>query len=369
MPLKLVPGRHGSPYFYIRGSVRGISVDESTGTSERAAAEDIRILREAELLKRSIHGDSATRTFAEAALSYMEAGGEREHLAPLLKHFAKKKLAQIAQQEIDDAAAKLKPGLSPATLNRQIYTPMAAVLHHAARKGWCSKPVIARPSQPEGRVRWITHAEAEVLIEAAPENGLRPLVIFLLCTGTRITEALSLDWRDVDLGRRHVSILNEGSGGAGTKNGESRGVPLHTRATVALANLPHRTGKVFRPHYGSVRANGTLRPIGDPYKSRDGKGGGQVKNAWAKMIKRAGLTNFTPHDCRHTWATWHYAANRDIAALMELGGWSDVESVMRYTHVNVGHLAPSIARIWGDAGQKSGDQGSGDQAMSLASQA
>lgn len=351
MPLKLTQ-RHGSPYWYIRGSVRGISVDESTGTGDRAAAEDVRILREAEILKRSIHGDSATRTFAEAALSYMQAGGEREHLAPLLKHFGKMKLAQIGQAEIDGAALKLKPRAAASTRNRQIYTPMAAVLHHAARMKWCPKPVIARPEQPEGRVRWISHGEAERLIDAAPATGLRPLVVFLLCTGTRISEALSLDWRDVDLSRGHVSILNEGSGGAGTKNGESRGIPLHPRAVAALANLPHREGKVFRTHYGWVNRKGEVRGIGPEYADRRGKGGGQVKNAWAKMIKRAEIENFSPHDCRHTWATWHYAANRDIAALMELGGWSDVESVMRYTHVNVGHLAPSIARIWGQDGDR-----------------
>lgn len=350
MPLKLVQ-RHSSPYWYIRGTVRGISVDESTGVSDRQAAEEIRILREAEVLKRSIHGDSATRTFAEAALSYMEAGGEREHLGPLLKHFAKTKLAAIGQAEIDAAAAKLKPGLSPATLNRQIYTPMAAVLHHAARLKWCAKPVIARPSQPEGRVRWLTHAEADHLIECAGDQ-LRPLVTFLLCTGVRITEALTLDWRQVDLSRCHVSILNEGAGGAGTKNGESRGIPLHPRAVAALANLPHRTGKVFRRHYGGPRWDGKIRPVGDPYADRGGKGGGQVKTAWAAMLKRADIQNFTPHDCRHTWATWHYAANRDIAALMQLGGWSDVDSVMRYTHVNVGHLAPSIARLWDLSGDR-----------------
>lgn len=352
MPLKLVPGRHGSPYFYIRGSVRGISVDESTGTSDRGAAEDLRILREAEILTRSIHGDSATRTFAEAALSYMEAGGEREHLGPLLAHFGKTKLAHIGQAEIDAAASKLKPRSAPSTANRQIYTPMAAVLHHAARKKWCSKPVIARPKQPEGRVRWLTHAEAETLIEAAPVTGLRPLVVFLLCTGVRITEALTLDWRDVDLSRCHVSILNEGSGGSGTKNGESRGIPLHPRAVAALANLPHRDGKVFRVHYGGPLKAGKVRAVGAAYKDRKGAGGGQVKSAWAKLLKRAGIVDFTPHDCRHAWATWHYAANRDIAALMELGGWSDVESVMRYTHVNVGHLAPSIAKIWGNNGEQ-----------------
>ena len=349
MPLKLVQ-RHSSPYFYIRGTVRGISVDESTGTSDRQAAEEIRILREAEVLKRSIHGDSATRTFAEAALSYMEGGGEREHLAPLLTHFGKTRLSAIGQAEIEAVAMKLKQGRSAATLNRQIYTPMAAVLHHAARLGWCNKPVIARPSQPEGRVRWLTHDEADVLIEAAAT--LAPLVTFLFCTGTRITEALSLDWRQVDLSRCHVSILNEGAGGAGTKNGESRGVPLHPRAVAALANLPHREGKVFRRHYGYTNWKGEQKALGEAYSDRKGVGGGQVKTAWRSMLKRAGVTNFTPHDCRHTWATWHYAANRDIAALMELGGWSDVESVMRYTHVNVGHLAPSIAKLWGNSGDQ-----------------
>lgn len=347
MPLKLTR-RHGSPVWYIRGTVRGISVDESTRTSDQDAAEQIRILREAELLKRSIHGDSATRTFAEAALSYMEAGGERQHLEPLLKHFGRMKLAQIGQGEIDDAAKLLKPRAAPATLNRHIYTPMAAVLHHAARKRWCAKPVIARPKQPEGRVRWLTHEEAETLIEAA--GTLQPLVTFLLCTGARITEALMLDWRQVDLSRCHVSILNEESGGHGTKSGLSRGVPLHPRAVAALANLPHRTGKVFRRHYGYTNWKGETKALGPAYSDRKGAGGGQVKTAWATMLKRAGVENFTPHDCRHTWATWHYAANRDIAGLMELGGWADVDSVMRYTHVNVGHLAPSIARIWGEDG-------------------
>jgi integrase len=163
-------------------------------------------------------------------------GSERKHLAPLIKRLGTTKLARIGQDEIDKAAKALKPHGSPATHNRAIYTPMATVLHHAARKKWCAKPVIARPEEPEGRVRWITHEEAELLIAGAGQN-LRPLVVFLLCMGTRITEALSLDWRDVDLSRCHVSILNEGSGGAGTKNGESRGIPMHPRAVAALANL------------------------------------------------------------------------------------------------------------------------------------
>jgi hypothetical protein len=46
-----------------------------------------------------------------------------------------------------------------------------------------------------------------------------------------------------------------------------------------------------------------------------------------------------------TWATWHYSANRDLVALMHLGGWRSEKTVSRYAHVNVAHLAQSIAAL------------------------
>lgn len=347
MPLKLVPGRHGGRYFYLRGTIRGRRVDESTGTSDRRAAEDILVKRSAELLEQSIHGDRAVRTYPEAALSYMDAGGDTTHQAALIKHFAKTKLGAIGQAEIEAAAKRLKPNVSPATLNRTIYTPIAAVLHHAARKKWCDKPVIARPAQSKGRIRWVTTEEADRLVAGASDN-IKPLVIFLFATGARLSEALYLQWRNVDLTRGQVVFLD-------TKNGEDRGVPLHPRAVAALANLPHRDGAVFRRHYGGERWNGTMRSVGEPYADRGGKGGGQIKTAWRKMLERAGLSDFTPHDCRHTWATWHYAENRDISQLMQLGGWKTPAMVMRYAHINTSHLAASVGKIWGASGAESGE--------------
>ena len=69
------------------------------------------------------------------------------------------------------------------------------------------------------------------------------------------------------------------------------------------------------------------------------------KKGFAGACRRAGITDFTPHGCRHTWATWHYAANRDLAALQKLGGWKSVAMVMRYAHVNVGELRHTIDRL------------------------
>ena len=325
MPIKLTR-RHGSPYWYLRGSIRGVRVDESTGLVDRAAAEEVCIRRAAEIQERSIRGDSASRTFAEATVSYLEAGGDGEQLPPILRIIGNDKLERVDQARIEEVARRLHARSSAATVNRKVFTPIAAVLHHAARKKWCSKPVLARPKQPPGRIRWATHDEAERMIAAAAPH-LRPLMIFLFSTGARLSEALYLDWRDVDLSRCHVAFTD-------TKSGEARGVPLHPRAVAALANLQGRKGAVFR------------RPDGKPYEERVG-GGGQIKKAWAGMLKRAEISDFTPHDCRHTWATWHYAANRDLTALMQLGGWKSLVMVARYAHVNVSHLAPTIGRLWG----------------------
>lgn len=228
------------------------------------------------------------------------------------------------------------PNGGPATRNREFYAVASAVLHHAAKRGWCPPPIIERPAVPPGRIRWITIDEADRLIAACSDH-LRPLVIFMLYTGARTGEALWLKWRDVDLGRAHVNFPK-------TKNGESRGVPLHARAIAALANIAGRDADVFR------RPDG--RPYSRPRGMNDTSAGTRIKTAFKGAVRRAGLSDFHPHDCRHTWATWHYAANRDLGGLMKLGGWKSERMVMRYAHVNVGELHHTINRL---PGGNSGD--------------
>jgi integrase len=328
MPLKLVI-RPKSRNWIIRGTVRGHRVEESAQTGDRSLAEEIRAKREAEIFQEAVYGRRVTATFAEAALSYLENGGSKRFLEPIIQHFGTTPLAKIDQDSIDRGARKLYPGGAEATRNRQFFTPVSAVLKHAARRGWCSQIIIERPRMPRGRERWLTVEEAERLITASGPQ-LRPLVEFLFLTGARIGEALWLDWRDVDLARRQAVFRD-------TKNGETRGVPLHPRLLATLANLPHRDGCVFRRPDGLP--NTPARNIDDT------SAGSRVKNAFAGACRRAGLSGVSPHTCRHTWASWHYAQNRDLGALMRLGGWRTVAMVMRYAHVNVAELAPSIDRL------------------------
>lgn len=299
-------------------------MDESTRVTDKGQAEAIRAKREWEIVTRDIGGAKSVATFLEAAVSYMENGGEARFVEPLIKHFKTTPLSKIGQAEVELCARKLYPKLAPATINRMVFTPISAVMTYAAKRKLCDKPTFERPQQPRGRVRWLTLEEADRLIDCCAPH-LVPIVTFMLFTGCRVGEALTLDWREVDLKREHAVFLE-------TKNGDRRGTPLHPRALAALKKLPDRSGMVFR------------RPDKKPYAPKDGEGG-QIKNAFKGACKRAGIKDFHPHDCRHTWATWHYAANRDLAALMTLGGWRSVAMVLRYAHVNVSNLTPGVLKL------------------------
>ncbi len=96
MPLDL-KRRPKSPYWIIRGTLRGIRVEESTGTSDKRIAEEIRAKREAEILAESVYGRRATSTFAAAALSYLENGGSKRFTAPVISHFGTTPLGKIDQ--------------------------------------------------------------------------------------------------------------------------------------------------------------------------------------------------------------------------------------------------------------------------------
>jgi integrase len=279
--LKLVR-RPKTPFWIIRGTIAGRRIEESAETDDRSIAEQRRAKREAELFQEAVYGRRATVTFAEAALGYLETGGEKRFLEPIIRHFGTTPLARIDQDAIDRGARKLYPNAADATRNRQFFTPVSAVLKHAAKRGWCGQIILERPRQPKGRDGWLTVEEAERVI-AASGASLRPLVEFLFLTGARIGEALWLDWRDLDLARRHVIFRD-------TKNGETRGVPLHPRLVATLANSPHREGCVFR------------RPDGLPYASArnidDTSAGSRIKKAFAGACRRAGLSGVThlpPH--------------------------------------------------------------------------
>lgn len=198
---------------------------------------------------------------------------------------------------------------------------------HAHRLAWCEAPHFEIPREPQGRTRYLLPGEAERLIEAASPH-LRRLLVFLLCTGARMAEALELDWRDVDLFGRRAILWR-------TKGGKRRVASLPPRAVMELAGDAPGDDRVFCTHRDRA------------YADRERAGGGQIKTAWKATLRRSGLDpELTPHDLRHTWASWHYAVHKDLLGLKVEGGWSSVMLVERYAHLMPAGKEREILAFW-----------------------
>jgi integrase len=314
----------------IRVRVRAQS-DRANLAREEAAALQARILRDA------WHGERrGARSFAEAVASYLKveprAEGDKQRLRRIMLALGDVPLSAVGQEAVDKVRAKiLRSDASSATVLRGIIMPIRAVLRHAHRRGWCDAPIFEVPKQPAGRTRFLLPAEAERLLAAAAPH-VQPLLMLLLGTGARMSEAIELDWRDVDLAGARVIFWR-------TKGGPRRVAMLQPRVTAALAALPERDGPVFRWRTSRAKRRSA-------YADRGRREGGQIKTAWRGALRRAQLDQLTPHDLRHTWATWHYALNRDPLLLKAEGGWSSVTLVERYAHVMPKGQEGAIRAFW-----------------------
>jgi integrase len=109
-----------------------------------------------------------------------------------------------------------------------------------------------------------------------------------------------------------------------------------------LANLlpgeDGREGPVFRWQHGRRQAG---------YADKGRQGGGQIKTAWKGAVRRAGLNpELTPHDLRHSWASWHYALYKDLLKLRLEGRWSSSDLVERYAHLLPAGQEAAIGGFW-----------------------
>jgi hypothetical protein len=178
MPWKLVPPRKGkTPYWYVRGKYLGIALDDSTGTTEERAARRIfktwREQAERGEFRKKPSAELTPATFLSAAVAYMQAGGERQYIQPLLAKWGEKPLTNIDQIAIDALAAELYPNAAAPTRNRQVYTPVSAILKRAGIEHKIRRPKGWRGTK---RTFWLQPEPTFRLLEEAaaldPEFGV-----------------------------------------------------------------------------------------------------------------------------------------------------------------------------------------------------
>lgn len=145
-----------------------------------------------------------------------------------------------------------------------------------------------------------------------------PLIELCLEAGMRQGEARELEWENVDLEDR-VVILRWGS----TNTDEMRGVPRSTRAYEVLTSIEpnpvKRKGRVFPDLTAAA-----------------------VKQAFARLRKRAGVEDVRFHDTRHEATSRLFEKGLIETEVMSVTGHKTNAMMRRYTHLKAKELAKKL---------------------------
>lgn len=270
-----------------------------------------------------------------------------------LGHVELERLTRLqVQQWVKDLSGG---GREPATV-RKYFNLLSAMLSAAVDEGRIEvNPCrgVATPAVGPGREVFLTEGQVEALdVELGGVDGL--VAAFLAYTGLRWGEMVGFHRESIDWLRRQAAVAEvvaQVPGGMYLKpypKGRARRfvpIPQHLldRLTVHVANTPAVPCRLpvgtleGRPH---AHCSGLL--FVEPGRERRRREGLPLsRQTWNRRhfrpaAERAGLPpDVTPHDLRHTYASWLVQDGVPLREVQELLGHRSITTTERY-----GHLAP-----------------------------
>jgi integrase/recombinase XerD len=248
--------------------------------------------------------------------------------APPTSHF--ERLTEVTRDELINFFLFLRErGYAPATIARKM-AAVKSLFQYLQREGHISTNPTASLGAPEVKKpvpRAISTGDVDALLRAAtlrcsPEGLRDAAMLRLLCaTGMRVTELVSLDLGDVDLGQQRVSCTG--------RSDRRRELPLDAEVVQATA-LYCEDGRprLLRPDHVTVALflNHRGRRL-----TRQG--------FWLimkSMVRGSGVTSeVTPHTLRHSFAAHRLQSGTELHQLRDLLGHANISTTQIYTQVQV----------------------------------
>ncbi len=178
----------------------------------------------------------------------------------------------------------------------------------------------------------LSEEQAQQLLAAAELPWQRCLIMLLLATGLRRSEAVQISLEDADLTNRQLLVHGKGA--------KQRIVPLTRQAVAAIQHY-----LLHRPHTQSRRLFVNSR--GHPIR------GHVINTMLDEVLAKAGLAGqgITPHKLRHTFATQLIHKGVDVRTVQELLGHADLGTTARYLHSDVRTKLAAVGRLTGLLGE------------------
>jgi integrase len=270
-------------------------------------------------------------SFSELAEKYLQwAARQRSYrtkgviVRQLVGEFGNVPLRRFSTMLVEEYQSKVLAGCKkPATANRKLAT-MKHMFTKAVEWDLVEEEILKRVrrvkllQENNRRLRFLSKEECAALVNACSPH-LRPIVITLLNSGCRKEEILSLEWdKHIDL--QHGFILLDV-----TKNGEHREIPINDTLRGVLTGIPRRIDSpyVFTNERGERYLN--------------------IRKGFLAACTRAGINDYHPHDCRHTFASHLVMAGVDITTVKNLLGHKTLAMTLRYSHLSKSHTRNALS--------------------------
>lgn len=206
---------------------------------------------------------------------------------------------------------------SPSTVNRKMC--VIVKLLNVAHRDWevINAPPRVRPlPTTEKLIRALTEEEVQTLFKVTPTKFHRTWT-FLIESGVRIGELVSLEWDNFDLDRGQLSLSPSES--IKLKSNRGRRVPL----TSSMVDDLRRSQDAGQP-----------RPF--PLTRWE------IKGAWNRARKKMGMAGdrgFVPHSLRHTCATRLIANGVPTSTVQKWLGHANIATTTLYLNQSVDDMA------------------------------
>lgn len=274
--------------------------------------------------RKKVQGVSAA--FDIVLIEYLEQPGRltaprRTAARQLQEAFAGQSVLDIKPHDIRAYIEERQEEVADPTINKELVLFSAAINEYNRRFGvTIPNPVSGlKLRESAGRTRWITKEEAKKLLLAASPHVADYITIGVY-TGMRRKEMTTLKWRDIDQERSIITVQC-----SKTKRGEEkhRAIPIHGNVKLALDNCKARW----------------------PESPLVFDGIQDFKTGFRGACERAGIEKFTPHDMRHTFASWLVISGVNLYEVKDLLGHSTIKLTERYAHLAPENLKAAVNRL------------------------
>lgn len=235
-------------------------------------------------------------------------------------------IARLTKGQVMRWRDELATKQAPATVNGAL-TCLSSALSDFVDRGWIpTNPChgVQQIERPDRVYTWIqTRAEITKLLVECPQ-GIREIASLALGTGMRLDELLHLQWVDIDLERRLITVHR---GRQGTvKSGKARFIPILDAMLTFLRELALKRDGAELVFPGEK--------VKDKVKPRTKPG---VWFPFKQAVARAGFAkSLRFHDLRHTFASHWVLDGGDIFRLSKILGHANVTITQKV----YAHLAP-----------------------------